>query len=117
MDQELRVRLFVRELKTFYINLTIYASVCSFCLVLWLCMGGFFWPIWVTLGCSIAAVLQGVRLGQLPSIGEYLPFLGEGWEDKIVHGLMQSKKEDIKSSEEPIVKENSNKKKTESKKN
>ena len=111
MDHEQVIRQRVRELKTFYANLTIYGCVCAFCILVWMCMGfGVFWPIWVILGCGIAAGLEGFRLEQLPHLENFLPFLKKNWEEEQVRKILPTA---LVSYEEPTahdVKKNDNKK-------
>jgi hypothetical protein len=87
----------VREVKGFYINLTVYIAVFIGCIVAWMAMGGgAFWPIWVLLGCGVAAFAEGLRLGMLPILSEILPFLRDDWEETKKKELMKkiSKEDD-----------------------
>jgi hypothetical protein len=81
MDKKNNARQYVRELRTFYIHLTIYGAVSLLCVLLWVCMGGgAFWPLWVILGFATAAVLEGLPINKIPQLDEYLPFLSQEWE-------------------------------------
>jgi hypothetical protein len=81
----------VKQLKNFYINMTIYTAVFIGCVIAWLAMGGGpFWPIWVLLGCGIAAFSEGIRLGMLPVLSDILPFLREDWEEKQTQSILAS---------------------------
>lgn len=82
MDKE-KIRNHIYKLKIFYTNLTVYAVVSSICVIIWLCMGaGPFWPIWVIFGYSLSAIMQAIKLKQIPAIACYLPFLKAGWEEE-----------------------------------
>ncbi|MBX9976698.1 MAG: 2TM domain-containing protein, partial [Alphaproteobacteria bacterium] len=92
----------VKQLKGFYINLTVYTAVFFGCVIAWLAMGGgAFWPIWVLLGCGIAAFSEGLRLGMLPVLSDILPFLRDDWEEKQTKILLKSFEKDKKTPKEP----------------
>lgn len=87
------VRQRVRELKKFYLDLSIYAIVSFFCVLVWISMGcGLFWPIWVILGFAIASLLEAMKLGQLTIFEEILPFLRPEWEEEQVQKIEKEKK-------------------------
>jgi hypothetical protein len=89
MSEEMEAREKVRHLKTFYVNLLVYATVSVVCIIIWLVSGGgTFWPFWVIFGCAIAAFLQALRLGQLPIVEEFFPFLQPQWEEEQVKTLL-----------------------------
>lgn len=93
MDHENSIRKRIQALKSFYTNLVIYAFVCIACIVIWISMGaGPFWPIWVIFGCGLSAVLQGVTLGQIPQLQEFLPFLSPEWEEEQVKKMSKKQK-------------------------
>ncbi len=99
MDHENSIRNRVQALKTFYTNLVIYAVVCVACVVIWVSMGcGPFWPIWVIFGCGLSSVLQGVSLGQIPQLQEFLPFLNPEWEEEQVKKISKKQKKENVSS-------------------
>ena len=103
MEHENSIRKRVQALKSFYTNLVIYAVVCVACIVIWVSMGGGpFWPIWVIFGCGLSAVLQGVTLGQIPQLHEFLPFLSPDWEEEQVKKM--SKKEKSSETSSPTEK-------------
>lgn len=88
LNNENQVRERVKALKEFYTSLVIYALISLACILIWLSTGGGFWPIWVMLGLSASAGMQGVRLGIFPMISELLPFLKPEWEDEQVKTIL-----------------------------
>lgn len=83
----------VRQIRGFYISLTTYTAVFIICVIAWLAMGGgAFWPIWVFLGCGIAAFSEGLRLDMLPFLSDILPFLKKDWEEKTKAALLKEQK-------------------------
>jgi hypothetical protein len=79
--EDLRHRL--RELKDFYTNLLIYAVICVLSILVWLSTGmGTFWPIWVILGYGITVGLKAIKLGQIPGLNDFFPFLSDDWEEQ-----------------------------------
>ena len=95
MEKETQIRERVRELRVYYTNLVVYAGVAGSCILVWLLNGaGAFWPIWPIMGFGIAAALQGVRLGQLKAVEDFLPFLTSEWEEKQVKSLLHSAPKD-----------------------
>lgn len=102
-EQDIRQR--VRDIRTFYINLLIYGVVSVACIIVWLLSGkGAFWPIWVIIGCSFAAVLQAFHLGMTPILPEWFPFLNPEWEDQKVEALLKEQ-ETSKSKHKKTTKE------------
>lgn len=100
MDKEAQIRERVRELRVYYTNLVVYAGVSVCCILIWLLSGaGVFWPIWPMMAFGIAAVLQGVRLGQLKSLEEWFPFLSAEWEESQVKSMLKDTKESKKTKE------------------
>ncbi len=99
---KLRIANKVKQIRGFYVNLTVYSAVFFGCIIAWLAMGGgAFWPIWVLIGCGVAAFSEGLRLGLLPVLGDILPFLREDWEDHQKKQIMKSMgitDEDLKST-------------------
>ncbi len=89
----------VKQIKGFYINLTVYIAIFFACVIAWMAMGGgAFWPIWVLMGCGIAAFSEGLRIGMLPVLSDILPFLREDWEEKQKKTLLKHlEKEDQKA--------------------
>lgn len=99
---KLRISNKIKQIKGFYINLTVYCAVFFGCIIAWLAMGGgVFWPIWVLIGCGVAAFSEAMRLGLLPILGDILPFLRDEWEErqrKQIMKAMELTEEDIKST-------------------
>lgn len=90
MKTEEEARQSVRRLRDFYTNLVIYAVVCLLAIFVWVSMGGGgFWPVWVILSCTIAAVLQGMEVGEIPQLKEIFPFLTPEWEEEKVAQMLQ----------------------------
>jgi hypothetical protein len=99
VEEEVNIRLHVRELKKFYTNMVIYIAITVLCMIIWLSTGaGSFWPIWVMIGFSAASVLQAVRLGQLPMLEDYLTFLQPDWEQQQVKILREKTNEEKNNS-------------------
>lgn len=97
MDKEIAVRERVRELRTYYTNLVVYAGVAAGCVLIWLLNGaGAFWPIWPIMAFGMAAALQGARLGQLKLLEEWLPFLSPEWEETQVKAMLKGKENRVK---------------------
>lgn len=88
----------IQQIKGFYINVTVYVAIFVGCVIAWLAMGGgAFWPIWVLLGCGIAAFSEGLRIGMLPVLSDILPFLRDDWEESQKKRLLKhAKKQDEK---------------------
>lgn len=85
----------VQQIKGFYINITVYCAVFVGCIVAWLAMGGgAFWPIWVLLGCGIAAFSEGLRIGMLPVLSDIFPFLRDDWEETQKKRLLKGMKKE-----------------------
>jgi hypothetical protein len=90
VEQEVKVREQVKELKGYYTNLVIYAGISASSIIVWLLNGGGpFWPIWPIAGFVTAATIQGMRLGQLKILGDFFPFLHPDWEDKQIKSLLE----------------------------
>lgn len=87
----------VRQIKGFYINITIYVAVFLGCVIAWLAMGGgVFWPIWVLLGCGITAFSEGLRIGVFPVLSDIFPFLRDEWEENEKKRLLKHRKKPTK---------------------
>jgi hypothetical protein len=92
--QEEKIRENVRELRSFYTNTLIFAGVSILSILAWLLSGGGkFWPIWVLIGSGLAIGLQAFRLGMMPILEEWFPFLTTEWEEQRVASIL---KEDSK---------------------
>lgn len=98
MEKEQSIRQHVKALKEFYTNLVVYGVISIASVILWLSSGGVFWPIWVMVGFLIAALFQGVRLGVLPAVEHYFPFLKSDWEEQKIDALLNDKGEALVNS-------------------
>lgn len=94
-ETELRERL--KELKQFYTNLVTYSAVFLSTVIIWIITGGPFWPIWVLFGLGLSAVMQALRLGMLPVLGDIFPFLKPDWEDEQLHKLIHKEESKTRS--------------------
>lgn len=105
---KLRVAHKVKQIRGFYINLTVYCAVFFGCVIAWLAMGGgAFWPIWVLIGCGVAAFSEALRLGLLPVLGDILPFLRDDWEEAQKKNVLKSMgltEADLKAAKKPSAK-------------
>ncbi|MEI8295616.1 MAG: 2TM domain-containing protein [Alphaproteobacteria bacterium] len=87
--QEEKIRENVRELRSFYTNALIFAGVSALSVLAWLLSGGGrFWPIWVLIGSGLAIGLQAFRLGMMPILEEWFPFLTTEWEEQKVASIL-----------------------------
>ena len=98
MDSEDKVREKVRALRQFYTNLMIYGAITFGCFLIWLTTGGFFWPLWLIIGFTISAILQGVKIGIFPFLEDIFPFLKPEWEDKQVQKILEQEEGEGKSN-------------------
>jgi hypothetical protein len=79
----------IRNLKSFYTNLTVYVATCLSCVLVWMFQGGTFWPIWVIVGYGISIFLQALKLGKVPVLEEFLPFLNSSWEEEELNRMIK----------------------------
>lgn len=89
-EEQIRER--VREMRSFYINVLTYGGVSVLCIFAWLLSGGGkFWPIWVIIGGGLAVGLQAFRLGLIPMMADWFPFLSPEWEEHQVAEMRKTK--------------------------
>jgi len=89
--EEEKVREHVRELRSFYTHILIFSGVSLLSILAWLLSGGGkFWPIWVLIGSGLAIGLQAFRLGMMPILGEWFPFLTTAWEEQKTADLLKN---------------------------
>lgn len=84
-EKEDQIRERVRELKSFYTNCLTLGGAAVISLFVWLLSGGgYFWPIWVITAAAISLGFQAFRLGMIPMVTEWFPFLKPEWESQQV---------------------------------
>jgi hypothetical protein len=94
-EQDLRERL--KDLKQFYTNLVTYGAVFCSTVIIWMITGGPFWPIWVLFGLGLSALMQALRLGMVPVLGDIFPFLKPDWEEEQLQKLVDKQEPKIRS--------------------
>jgi hypothetical protein len=93
-EKEILARSRVKEIKKFYMNLTLYGSVNFGLILIWaLSGGGYFWPIWVMVGWGIGVLMEALSLNLIPSLEKFLPFLKSDWEEAQVQKLLREENE------------------------
>jgi hypothetical protein len=81
MNDEQKIKQQLQGIKDLYINVLIYSVVAIICILIWISMGfGVFWPIWVIIAFCVTSIIQGIRVGMICKIVEYIPFLKPDWE-------------------------------------
>jgi len=90
----------VKDLRKFYLQLTLYGFINFVCVVIWAVSGGnYFWPIWVMVGWGTALGVQAIWLELFPNLSDILPFMRPEWEEmqvkKIVTQLKANKPQQI----------------------
>lgn len=107
-EEQIRER--VREMRSFYINVLTYGGVSLLCVLAWLLSGGGkFWPIWVIIGGALAVGLQAFRLGLIPMMADWFPFLSPEWEEYQVAEMKKSMEKKV-FAPKPIEKKTSSSK-------
>lgn len=87
---EVEVKARVRELRKFYIDLTLYGTVNLGLVLIWaISGGGYFWPIWVIVGWGIGMALNAISLGMIPAIVDLFPFFDKTWEEQQIKRMMK----------------------------
>ncbi|OJX13001.1 MAG: hypothetical protein BGO77_00845 [Caedibacter sp. 37-49] len=87
---EAEVKARVRELRKFYIDLTLYGTVNLGLVLIWaISGGGYFWPIWVIVGWGIGMALNAISLGMIPAIVDLFPFFDKTWEEQQIKRMMK----------------------------
>jgi len=72
----------VRVLRHFYSHLATYAVVIVFLHIINLLTSSTYWAFWPALGWGIAIALHAIRAT------EFMPFLGEEWEEKKIQKIL-----------------------------
>lgn len=91
-EKETDIRARVRDLKKFYVDLTLFGAVNVGLILIWaISGGGYFWPIWVFVGWGIGLVLRAISMGMIPALADLVPFFDEQWEEQQVKKLMGQK--------------------------
>lgn len=98
--EEEKIREQVRELRSFYTNILIFSGVSILSILAWLLSGGGkFWPIWVLIGSGLAVGLQAFRLGMMPILEEWFPFLTTAWEEQKTAALLKNSDKSVATGE------------------
>lgn len=80
-ETEIKAR--VKELRNFYVDLTLYGAVNLGLILIWaISGGGYFWPIWVIVGWGIGMVLKAISLDMIPALADLFPFFDKAWEEE-----------------------------------
>lgn len=87
-EQEIRVS--VRALRRFYLDVINYVIINSLLVILWFVFeqDTVFWPKYVLAVWGIALLFKAYRLGMMPLFNRYPSFLTPEWEEKKVGELM-----------------------------
>jgi hypothetical protein len=87
---EADVKARVKELRNFYVDLTLYGAVNLGLILIWaISGGGYFWPIWVIVGWGIGMVLKAISLGMIPALADLFPFFDKTWEEQQIKRMMK----------------------------
>ena len=102
---ESEARVYVRNLRIFYQELRAAVLGSAFFAFVWLCSGGgYFWPVWFSMGWGVSLFFRGLRLGILDALwvervfGLRMRHLTDQWEDQKVKDLL-AVSEDIQKKE------------------
>lgn len=89
---ETEVRARVKELKNYYVDLTLYGAVNLGIILIWaISGGGYFWPIWVIVGWGIGMALKAISLDMIPALSDLFPFFDKTWEEQQVKRMLNEK--------------------------
>lgn len=98
LKDEKDVHGYVRYLKNFYGELSVYILVITVSLIVWLLMGGgYFWPLWIILIWGIVLLLKASRLHIINPMlyqnahqfREKLPFIRPQWQEEKVNEILR----------------------------
>ena len=98
LKNEKDVHGYVRYLKNFYGELSVYILVVTVSLIVWLLMGGgYFWPLWIILIWGVVLLLKASRLHVINPLlyssahkfRETLPFIRPQWQEEKVHEILK----------------------------
>ncbi|HCI48970.1 MAG: hypothetical protein A2977_01055 [Alphaproteobacteria bacterium RIFCSPLOWO2_01_FULL_45_8] len=98
LKSEKDVHGYVRYLKNFYGELSVYILVITISLIVWLLMGGgYFWPLWIILIWGIVLLLKASRLHIINpflyegahKFREKLPFIRPQWQEEKVQEILK----------------------------
>lgn len=88
---EIDIKARVKELRNFYVDLTLYGTVNLGLILIWaISGGGYFWPIWVIVGWGIGMLLKAISLDMIPALADVFPFFDKTWEEQQIKRLMKS---------------------------
>lgn len=101
---ETEVKARVKELRNFYIDLTLYGAVNLGLILIWaISGGGYFWPIWVIVGWGIGMVLKAISLDMIPALADLFPFFDKTWEEQQIKRMMKSEPMATSSASSPNI--------------
>ncbi|MBN9413246.1 MAG: 2TM domain-containing protein [Candidatus Paracaedimonas acanthamoebae] len=88
---EIEIKARVKELRNFYVDLTLYGAVNLGLILIWaISGGGYFWPIWVIVGWGIGMALKAISLDMIPALADLFPFFAKTWEEQQIKRMMKS---------------------------
>jgi len=99
LKNEKEVHHYVKFLKNFYGELSVYVLSVTVSLIVWLlCGGGYFWPLWLILIWGVILALKASRLRIITpalyhgahKLRENLPFIRPQWEGEKTQEIMKS---------------------------
>lgn len=105
---------YVRYLKNFYGELSVYILVVTISLIVWLLMGGgYFWPLWIILIWGVVLLLKASRLHVVNpflyetahKFREKLPFIRPQWQEEKVHEILKKMGKSLAEMAGPMPKE------------
>lgn len=87
---EIDIKARVKELRNFYVDLTLYGTVNLGLILIWAVSGGgYFWPIWVIVGWGIGMLLKAISLDMIPALADLFPFFDKTWEEQQIKRMMK----------------------------
>ena len=98
LENEQDIKSYVKYLKNFYGELSVYILVITISLIIWLLMGGgYFWPLWIILIWGIVLLLKASRLRVVSPMlyeaahrfREKLPFIRPQWQEEKVQEILK----------------------------
>lgn len=114
LKNEKDVHGYVRYLKNFYGELSVYILVITISLIVWLLMGGgYFWPLWIILIWGLVLLLKASRLHVINpffytaahKFREKLPFIRPQWQEEKVQEILKKMGKSLSEMAGPMPKE------------
>ena len=116
LKNEKDVHGYVRYLKNFYGELSVYILVITISLIVWLLMGGgYFWPLWIILIWGIVLLLKASRLHVINpflyegahKLREKLPFIRPQWQEEKIQEILKKMGRSLSEMAGPMPKSSS----------